>query len=262
VHPEDRGLLRRKIDGALYNGEPYDFEHRIIRPGGEVRVVHCRAEVVRGEGGEPLRMVGTIHDITERKALQEQLEYQALHDALTGLPNRALFMDRLQHALVRTRRRKGEIAVLFMDLDNFKVINDSLGHEAGDKLLVAVAERLRARLRPEDTAARLGGDEFVILLEDLTDVGEATRVAERIAEALRTAFVLNRREVFVTASIGIALSDDARKEPADLLRNADLAMYRAKHAGRAHYEVFEEKMNARALERLEMENDLRRALER
>jgi diguanylate cyclase (GGDEF)-like protein/PAS domain S-box-containing protein len=262
VHPEDRGLLRRKIDGALYDGEPYDFEHRIIRPGGEARVVHHRAEVVRGQGGEPLRMVGTVHDITERKALQEQLEYQALHDALTGLPNRALFMDRLQHALVRAWRRKGEVAVLFMDLDNFKVVNDSLGHDAGDSLLAAVAERLRARLRPEDTAARLGGDEFVILLEDLTDVGEATRVAERIAEALRTAFVLNRREVFVTASIGVVLSDDARKEPADLLRNADLAMYRAKHAGRARYEVFEEQMSARALERLQMENDLRRAVER
>jgi diguanylate cyclase (GGDEF)-like protein len=152
--------------------------------------------------------------------------------------------------------------VLFMDLDNFKVINDSLGHEAGDKLLVAVAERLRACLRPEDTAARLGGDEFTILLEDLNDVGEAIRVAERISEALRTAFSLDGREMFVTASVGFALWDDTREHPADLLRNADLAMYRAKHAGKARYEVFEEAMNARALERLEMENDLRRALER
>jgi diguanylate cyclase (GGDEF)-like protein len=207
-------------------------------------------------------MIGTVHDVTERKALEEQLEYQALHDALTGLPNRALFMDRLDHAVVRAGRREAQLAVLFMDLDDFKVVNDSLGHEAGDKLLVAVAERLRACLRPEDTAARLGGDEFTILLEDLTGVGGAIRVAERIAEALQTAFVLGRREVFVTASFGIALWDEARQSPADLLRNADQAMYRAKHAGKARYEVFEEAMNARALERLEMENDLRRGLER
>jgi diguanylate cyclase (GGDEF)-like protein len=225
-------------------------------------VVHRRAEVLRDEEGEPLRMIGTVHDVTERKALEEQLEYQALHDALTGLPNRALFMDRLDHAVVRAGRREAQLAVLFMDLDDFKVVNDSLGHEAGDKLLVAVAERLRACLRPEDTAARLGGDEFTILLEDLTGVGGAIRVAERIAEALQTAFVLGRREVFVTASFGIALWDEARQSPADLLRNADQAMYRAKHAGKARYEVFEEAMNARALERLEMENDLRRALER
>jgi diguanylate cyclase (GGDEF)-like protein/PAS domain S-box-containing protein len=262
VHPDERELLRQKIEGALYAGEPYDFEHRVVRPDGEVRVVHRRAEVLRDEEGEPLRMIGTVHDVTERKALEEQLEYQALHDALTGLPNRALFMDRLDHAVVRAGRREAQLAVLFMDLDDFKVVNDSLGHEAGDKLLVAVAERLRACLRPEDTAARLGGDEFTILLEDLTGVGGAIRVAERIAEALQTAFVLGRREVFVTASFGIALWDEARQSPADLLRNADQAMYRAKHAGKARYEVFEEAMNARALERLEMENDLRRALER
>ncbi|HEV3477082.1 MAG TPA: EAL domain-containing protein [Rubrobacteraceae bacterium] len=262
VHPEERELLREKIEGALYSGEPYDFEHRIVRPDGQERVVHRRAEVIRGEGGEPLRMVGTVHDITERKALEERLEYQALHDGLTGLPNRALFMDRLEHTLVRTRRRKGKLAVLFMDLDNFKIINDSLGHEAGDQLLVAVAERLRACLRPEDTAARLGGDEFTILLEDLKDVSEAIRVAERIAEHLRRAFVLDGREMFVTASVGIAIWDDTPEQPADLLRNADLAMYRAKQVGKARYAVFEEAMNARALERLEMENALRRALER
>jgi diguanylate cyclase (GGDEF)-like protein/PAS domain S-box-containing protein len=262
VHPDDRQLLREKIDSALYGGEAYDFEHRVVRLDGRERIVHGRAEVIRDEEGKPLRMVGTIHDVTERKALEERLEYQALHDTLTGLPNRALFMDRLEHALVRARRRKGKLAVLFMDLDNFKVINDSLGHVAGDKLLVAVADRLRACLRPEDTAARLGGDEFTILLEDLKEVGEATRVAERIAEALRTAFSLDGREMFVTSSVGIALWDDTREHPADLLRNADLAMYRAKHAGKARYEVFEERMNARALERLEMENALRRALDR
>jgi diguanylate cyclase (GGDEF)-like protein/PAS domain S-box-containing protein len=262
VHPDDRGLLREAIDAALYGGEPYDFEHRVVRPSGEVRWVHRRAEVVRDERGEPLKLVGTVHDITERKALEEQLQYQALHDALTGLPNRALFMDRLEHGLARARRREGGLAVLFMDLDNFKVINDSLGHEAGDQLLVAVSERVQALLRPEDTVARLGGDEFVILLEDLADADEAIRVAERIAEALRTPFALEGRQMFVTASVGIALWDDARKPPGDLLRNADLAMYWAKHAGKARHEVFEEAMNVRALERLEMENELRRALER
>src|ERR687893_3085949 len=125
-------------------------------------------------------MVGTVHDVTERKALEERLEYQALHDVLTGLPNRALFMDRLEHALVRARRREGGVAVLFMDLDNFKLINDSLGHEAGDQLLVAVAQRLRRCLRAEDTAARFGGDEFTILLEDVRDASDAVRVADQI----------------------------------------------------------------------------------
>jgi len=262
VHPEDRKLLSENLNAALHRGEPYDFEHRIVGPDGEVRVVHRQAEVVRDERGKPLRIVGTVHDITERKALEERLEHRALHDTLTGLPNRALFVDRLRHALTRTKRRRGEVAVLFMDLDDFKIINDSLGHRTGDRVLVAASKRIRALLRPEDTVARFGGDEFVVLLEDVEDADGAIRVAERISKELRAPFFFGGRQLFVSASVGIVTGGVKGEHAADLLRDADLAMYRAKHAGKARHAVFEEAMNARALERLEMEHGLRRALER
>jgi diguanylate cyclase (GGDEF)-like protein/PAS domain S-box-containing protein len=201
-------------------------------------------------------------DVTQRNAMEEQLSYQAFHDPLTGLPNRALFMDRLQHALTRANRRGNKVAVLFTDLDNFKVINDSLGHEVGDQLLVAVAERLKTCLRPEDTAARLGGDEFTILVEDIAGVGEGVQIAKRIAEILQPPFALEDQEVFATVSTGIALNSPAQEHSADLLRHADLAMYRAKHRGKARYEVFEPSMDAKAVERLILETGLRRALVR
>lgn len=261
VPPDDRESLQRKIDEVINEGSPYDFEHRVVRPSGEERVVHCRAEVVYSEEGEPLRMVGTLHDITERKTLEKQLEHQALHDGLTGLPNRSLFVDRLDQALARADRHQGKVAVLFLDVDNFKVVNDSLGHDAGDKLLIEMSRRLRACIRPGDTVARLGGDEFTILLEEVDDSSDAVLVAERIAEELQTPFDLEGQEIFASTSIGIALGDLAKNRPANLLRDADLAMYRAKDTGRAHYEVFEPSMNTQARERLKMANDLRRALE-
>jgi len=201
-------------------------------------------------------------DVTERKALEEQLSYQAFHDRLTGLPNRALFMDRLEHALTRANRRGSKVTLLFIDLDNFKVINDSLGHKVGDQLLMAVAERMKAHLRPEDTAARLGGDEFTILVEDISSVGEAVQIAEQIAEILQPPFALDEQEVFATVSTGIALNSTAQEQPADLLRHADLAMYWAKHRGKARHEVFEPSMDAKAVERLMLETELRRALVR
>jgi diguanylate cyclase (GGDEF)-like protein/PAS domain S-box-containing protein len=207
-------------------------------------------------------VLAIIRDVTERKVLEEQLRYQAFHDPLSGLPNRALFMDRLEHALARANRRGGRVAVLFTDLDNFKVINDSLGHEVGDQLLVAAAERLKACLRPEDTAARLGGDEFTVLVEEVDGVSDAVRVAERIAECLRPPFALDQHEVFSTTSTGIALSSPLQEQPVDLLRHADLAMYQAKHKGKARYEVFEPSMGTDASERLRLENELRRAIER
>ncbi len=201
-------------------------------------------------------------DITERKNTEHRLAHQAFHDPLTDLPNRALFMDRAGRATARARRHQEAVAVLFLDLDRFKVVNDSLGHEAGDQLLLAVADRLRACLRPEDTAARLGGDEFVVLIEDITDVNDASRVAERIAEALRAPFYVAEHEVYTSASIGIAVSTTTGDRPDDLLRDADAAMYRAKHRGGSHYQVFDKRMNQRALEHLELETDLRRAIER
>ena len=214
------------------------------------------------EGDKILGAVVTFKDITERKALEKKLQYQAFHDPLTDLPNRALFMDRLGHALARAGQQASEVAVLFTDLDNFKVINDSLGHKAGDQLLVAVAQRLKACLRPVDTVARLGGDEFTLLLEGVTGVSDAARVAERIAQELRAPFALEAHEVFATTSTGIAVSSSAQGQPTDLLRHADLAMYRAKSKGKACYEVFEPNMSTDALERLELETDLRRALGR
>jgi diguanylate cyclase (GGDEF)-like protein/PAS domain S-box-containing protein len=261
VHPDDLSLLKAAIDDAFAGIRPYNFEHRIVRPSGGVRWVHRQAEVVRGEGGEPLRMIGTVHDITERKALEERLEYQAYHDSLTDMPNRHLFVDRLGQALRRTRRKKGhQVAVLFMDLDDFKAINDSLGHEMGDLLLVVVAERLRRCLRPEDTLARFGGDEFVVLIEDVEDPQGAVRLAERIVESFRQPFVVAERELFLRASIGIALGAARTKSAEDLLRDADTAMYEAKEEG-LRYRIFDPAMYERAVGRLEMENKLRRAIE-
>jgi diguanylate cyclase (GGDEF)-like protein len=216
--------------------------------------------LVHDEEGRPRFWQGVMSDITERKALEEQLTHQALHDALTGLPNRALFVDRLKQALSRAERQSTKVAVLFMDLDNFKVINDSLGHEAGDELLVGVSKRLLRCLRPEDTAARLGGDEFVVLLEDLVDTGEAMRVAERIMSGLRAPFALGGRQTFVSASVGIGLSDSGKDQPAELLRDADAAMYKAKQDG--GLQVFEPSLHIQAKSRLELENSLRQALER
>jgi len=206
-------------------------------------------------------IVANQRDITERRAFQEQLTRQAYHDALTGLPNRALFQSRLEVALARAARRHRTIAVLFVDLDRFKVINDSLGHDTGDDLLVAVAARLREAVRDEDTVARLSGDEFTVLLEEVEDEVEAANVAQRIIDDIRQAIDLDGHQVFVGASVGIALSRSGEDRAEDLLRDADLAMYRAKEQGRSRYEIFEMTMGARARLRLDLESELRQALE-
>jgi diguanylate cyclase (GGDEF)-like protein/PAS domain S-box-containing protein len=398
VHPDDRARLRGAIDGALHRGETHDFDHRIVRPSGETRVVHRRAEVVFDKAGVPFRMVGTVQDITElkrteraleeseqrfrqlfeqsvdalfvhdergrfvdcnsqacrllgysreelldlsvsdvslnvlageeRKARQEgggtlwqralagapgtfalsheeknvrkdgtvfpvevrvgsvdyggrrmilasvrditerklfeaQLTYQALHDPLTRLPNRTLFLDRLEHALAQTRRRQNfNVAVLFMDLDDFKNVNDSLGHDVGDELLKAVGTRLKSLLRPGDTAARLGGDEFAILLEDVRGIGDASLIARRIIEDIKAPFELMGHELFFTVSIGISMSTSERDRAEEMLRDADLAMYQAKEKGKATYQVFDSAMYGRVLDRLSLDRDLRRACRR
>jgi diguanylate cyclase (GGDEF)-like protein len=183
--------------------------------------------------------------VSERKALEQRLEFQALHDPLTCLPNRTLFTDRFEHALVRSERQGGKVAVMFVDLDDFKEVNDSLGHEAGDRVLVAIAKRLRVCLRPADTAARLGGDEFTVLLEDVEDAQGAVRVAERILEELQTSVTFGELERVVGASIGIALGEGTHDRPGDLLRKADLALYRAKGRGKACFEVYDPGLEAR-----------------
>jgi diguanylate cyclase (GGDEF)-like protein/PAS domain S-box-containing protein len=202
-------------------------------------------------------LANVLADALQRRSAEDDIRHQALHDPLTGLPNRVLFLDRLEHALAQ---RKGQLAVLFLDLDHFKVVNDSLGHAAGDALLAAVAPRLSDAVRPGDTVARFGGDEFGVLLEGVTSESGAAMIAERIAASFARPFILEGSEHFVSASVGIAMAGD-RAIPDALIRNADAAMYRAKDRGRARYELFDEDMRARAIARLTVESELRRALE-
>ncbi|HEX6748887.1 MAG TPA: EAL domain-containing protein [Longimicrobium sp.] len=214
----------------------------------------------------PQPALGTVHlfggEITERKRVEERLIHDALHDSLTGLPNRHLFMERLGEALLRFNAGGHRFAVLFLDLDRFKVVNDSLGHHVGDELLVAVARRLLENVRATDTVARFGGDEFAILLTNLEEANDATMIAERVVQAVSAPVNLSGYEVFTSASIGIALSTLGYDRPEYLLRNADMAMYRAKGGGGLAWEVFDRTMHAQALSRLQMETDLRRALTR
>jgi len=206
-------------------------------------------------------IVATLRDVTERRELERELEHQAFHDRLTGLANRALFRDRLEHALARRNRNQHPVAVLLLDLDDFKVVNDSLGHAAGDRLLVLVAERLRSRLRASDTTARLGGDEFAVLLDDPAAADEAMRVAERLIEALASPYQLDGRELFVRASIGVALAAQTGQPADELLRDADMAMYAAKAQSRGGYQIFEPALHEAAVGRLALEADLQRGIE-
>jgi diguanylate cyclase (GGDEF)-like protein len=232
----------------------------MIRKDGRVVWIRDEAVLVHDGEGRPRFWQGIMMDITERKVLEDRLSHQAMHDPLTGLPNRVLLSDRLMRALSRAGRRGNEAAVLFLDLDNFKYVNDSLGHGAGDRLLVGVARRLARVIRPEDTLARLGGDEFVVLLEDVGARAEAFRIAARIQDALRTPITLDDREYFLTTSIGIAFGGNVGDHPEDLLRDADAAMYRAKEAGKDQHAVFRPEMQERSLRRLGLEGDLRRVL--
>jgi diguanylate cyclase (GGDEF)-like protein/PAS domain S-box-containing protein len=234
---------------------------RIVRADGEVRWLETAARTVPHRDGQAREIVAVTRDVSDRKRAEAELAHQALHDTLTGLPNRALFLDRLQQALHRARRGAAGVAVLFVDLDRFKLINDSFGHAAGDRVLCDVAARLRETLRPTDTIARFGGDELTILCEGVTGQGFARGIAERIAALFEEPFVVDGSEVFLQSSIGIALAgpDDT---PEDLLRDADAAMYRAKDAGRGGIEVFDEAMRAGARDRVATETALRHAIDR
>ncbi|MBI3707874.1 MAG: EAL domain-containing protein [Proteobacteria bacterium] len=261
VAPEEHARLAEMTERRL-RGEaaPNHYEYVGMRPNGERIWLDNRITLLDWEGA-PASLV-TVIDITERKRYEEQLVHDAFHDKLTGLANRALFLDRLDQALRRAEQGVApRFAVLFLDLDRFKLVNDSYGHSAGDKLLVSVAQRLAQCLRPIDTLARFGGDEFTILLENLRDDDEATAIAARIKDDLDRPFTLDGREVFATASIGIASGSASTARPADLLSDADLAMYRAKELGKARYERFEAKLRQRAVSELQVGTDLRRALE-
>ncbi len=263
--PEDLPALRSA--GARMEREgSVTIVCRVRRRDGRTVWFESTIAPIHDAAGRLTELVCVSRDVTARKAAELQLAHQAMHDALTGLPNRALFLDRLDHALRRrTRRGTGVLAVLFLDVDRFKVINDSLGHDAGDRLLVDVAGRLDAALRPADTVARFGGDEFTILCEDVAGELEAVAIAQRVIDLFEEPFDVDGRELFLTTSVGVALAAGSRpapRRPEDLIRDADAAMYRAKERGKARYELYDAAMREQALRRLELENALRRAIRR
>ena len=265
VHPEDQVGLDQALNAHLRGDTPYlEHEFRMRNGAGQTMWALCRAVAIRDDTGRATRIAGSLTDISDRKLAEARLVHEVLHDTLTGLPNRTLFLDRLDLTLKQQRRDpKRTFAVLFLDLDGFKTINDSLGHAAGDELLIEFGKRLSMFLRPGDSVARLGGDEFAILLTDISGINEATRVAERIHELLSLKFVIGDKDVYGTASIGIAVSSEPKYEkPGDLLRDADMAMYRAKSSRTGSYSVFHSVMYESTLQRLELETDLRSALSR
>ncbi|HWS86657.1 MAG TPA: EAL domain-containing protein [Pyrinomonadaceae bacterium] len=252
--------MHRFTAGAISS---HQAELRYCHKSGKEVWAHLGVSLVRDGEARPLHLIFQIQDITDRKRAEEQLLHDAFHDALTGLPNRALFMDHVKMAIQRSRRSGNRLfAALFLDLDRFKIINDSLGHMVGDQLLVGIAHRLEACLRPGDTVARLGGDEFTILLEDLASMDDAIEVAGRVQDAVSQPFNIGGHEVFTTASIGIALSNTGYERAEDLLRDADTAMYRAKMEGKKRHVVFDKAMHDRAMQLLQLETDLRRAITR
>ena len=262
VHDADRERVNQEIAAHQEGSVPqFESEHRVLHKDGTFRWMLCRGLAVHNGSGKTSRMAGWQTDITEGK----------VSDPLTGLPNRLLFTDRVGRLIKHAKRRKDYVfAVLFLDLDGFKMINDSLGHLVGDQLLVGVASRLEKSLRATDTVARLGegvivarmgGDEFTVLLDDLKDPGDAKRAADRLMKTVTLPFMLGGREVFTSLSIGIALSNPGYEQAEDILRDADTAMYRAKSMGKARYEIFDADMRASVVARLQLETDLRRALE-
>ncbi len=253
AHPEDADGLRDAAAGVPASR----FECRLSTRNGSWVVL----EWVRGELADDAGCILTGRDITDRKRLESELRHLAFHDNLTGLANRALFEDRLQHALSGVTRQGGGVAVLFVDLDDFKTVNDSLGHAVGDVLLRAVGDRLREGLRGSDTAARLGGDEFALLLEGVPDPQAALQTAQRLLASLEPPFDVEGRHLAVTASIGVAPALGGRETMAELMRNADLAMYEAKRRGGAQARLFEESMHEVALTRLELGGELQRAID-
>ena len=280
IHPDDRQRVLQAAEKARLSGQGERVEYRIRHKDGSWRTLESTASAIRNAKGQTDKLVIVNRDITERKRAEELLAHNAFHDALTNLPNRALFLDRLQHALTLSKRHANyKFAVLLIDIDEFKIINDSLGHSAGDELLIKIGQRLKDAVRRadtvsrprsngvpdkpsnDDTLARLGGDEFTILLDDIRDPIEAVRVAERVQAELATPFAVNQQEIVISASIGIASSTSPHTQAEDLLRDADIAMYRAKQAGKARCEVSDPAMHANAVKRLRLETDLRKALE-
>jgi diguanylate cyclase (GGDEF)-like protein/PAS domain S-box-containing protein len=261
THPDDRSASTNLLENVLTPEHPSaQLEKRYVRPNGDVVWAQLHATLVTDTEGERTYAVTQIVDMTARRQAEEQLAHQALHDVLTGLPNRALIVDRLTQGLGRAARQHTAVAALFLDLDNFKLINDSLGHVVGDELLREVAARLDMILRPSDTVGRFGGDEFVVVCEDLTSRHDAVAIARRIADAFSTPFAFAGREQYITASIGVAVAADRNATAESLIRDADIAMYRAKETGKNRFELFDAGMRERVVQRLAAETELRRGL--
>jgi diguanylate cyclase (GGDEF)-like protein/PAS domain S-box-containing protein len=259
VHPDERGRVKDIIDLACESRGRLDYECRIVRADGTTRVIQALGECVIGDDGVLRKLIGTCQDVTDRKILEQEIQHRAFHDSLTGLANRALFLNRVEHALAVRERSPAPLAVLYLDLDDFKTVNDSLGHDVGDELLVEVSKRLTNAVRPSDTVARLGGDEFALLLEHTEQEG-ANVVSERILTALQEPVSLQSKDVFPHASIGVAVAEESPK-PDDLLRNADIAMYAAKRQGKNSFRAFQKSMLSSVVTRLELKAELKRAIE-
>ncbi len=257
VNPDDVVKVQQAYNTMHVTGKG-ECEVQAMRRDGTMFYTEVVMVFARGEGGGHYRF---IKDVTERKQLEAKVEYQAYHDALTGLPNRAMFMEKLMHAQTKAQEFQRGIAVIFLDLDNFKMVNDSMGHEAGDQLLITLAERLRQCVRPGDLVSRLGGDEFTVLMENINVEQDAVRIAERIVQSLHESVTLAGQEFFPSGSVGIACVNDASKSPDDILRDADTAMYQVKANGKSGYVVFDQSMNEKVVERVELENGLRQALQ-
>ena len=264
IDQRDRARFDEALQQHLNGITPhFECEHRMATRAKEARWVLTRGLAVRDRIGQALRVAGSMSDVTRRKQTEARLLHEAMHDTLTGLPNRNLFIDRLDLAMRRFRRDPTRrFAVLFFDLDRFKYINDCLGHAVGDELLAQIAERAAVCLRPGDTLARLGGDEFAIVLNDIDGPTDAIYVVERLQEALATEIEVEAHRVYTSASIGIAISSDHYQSPDEMLRDSDIAMYRAKNSGHANYAVFDTYMHDQAMLQHRTETDLRRALER
>lgn len=262
IHPEDKDYVSQAYEESLETRRPYEIEHRLLMPDGRIKYVTERCETSFSADGTPLRSIGTVQDITNKKLAEQRILHQAHYDTLTNLPNRFLSLDRLSQLIHEAERDHTKVAVLFLDLDYFKNVNDSLGHEAGDELLIEVGKRLKQTVRAGDTVGRLGGDEFLILLRGIQTADEASVAVEHVLALFNSPFELDGHEVNISASIGLVLYPGGGNNITEILRNADLAMYQSKELGRNKYSFFSKEMNEHVLRRIAIEEQLRGALDR